>query len=437
MNADDTRPGRSADETIIVRTPAELLAHAGVAGEARPRIDTDPLSDDGFRASIYIDHLAELGFLALQIGRLFSAPGVGWQRLSDDEDRLDAHVDALELGGEAALRCARALWASEDEAEIAAVAWLLAHANGGIHAAEVHRQWCAAPPDLVAAFEPAWCRTPHATVVPLLVDTLTHERADLRVAAARSLAFRPDGEMPGHFRIRDTDADVVIARASLAAAHGDGAVREELETLALDAHAGVGAAALQALSRISPSAARNVARGMFGDSRAPIDMAAMILGTTGRDRDLPLLLSLRDRPEWAPTACEALGWHGHAQVIPALIEMIESGSDVAAHAASALARVMGTSFKSSRKEWGEKRAQLDARQRWRNGEPWRADRAVEWLAGPDGDAADRGWAMLELRARMDCPESLDPHWPTRWQFEALDRMRSWVKRLPTQIPARA
>ena len=60
-----------------------------------------------FCIELYREHLEEGSFLYDQRGALFTDPGLTWMDLEEFEGRLDAHADALVVGGEPALEVCR------------------------------------------------------------------------------------------------------------------------------------------------------------------------------------------------------------------------------------------------------------------------------------------------------------------------------------------
>ena len=57
--------------------------------------------------TLYPEHLEEASFLYEQRGTLFHDPEVGWRDIGDFEERFEAHIDALVVGGDDALRVCR------------------------------------------------------------------------------------------------------------------------------------------------------------------------------------------------------------------------------------------------------------------------------------------------------------------------------------------
>jgi len=64
------------------------------------------LAKDGFRQELYQEHLEEASFLYEQRRNLLAGDEVEWLRVGDFEERLQAHLDGLVVGGKVALQIA-------------------------------------------------------------------------------------------------------------------------------------------------------------------------------------------------------------------------------------------------------------------------------------------------------------------------------------------
>ena len=71
-----------------------------------------------FSSELYCEHLEEGAFLYDQCGELSTDPQLGWDDLADFEERLDAHADALVVGGDSALEVCRQRAMAGDPGEL-------------------------------------------------------------------------------------------------------------------------------------------------------------------------------------------------------------------------------------------------------------------------------------------------------------------------------
>src|SRR2546429_654230 len=62
-----------------------------------------PTSPHSFAVRMYDEHLEEASFLYEQRKALLRDPEIPWTRIGEFEERLEAHIDALVIGGRLAL----------------------------------------------------------------------------------------------------------------------------------------------------------------------------------------------------------------------------------------------------------------------------------------------------------------------------------------------
>jgi hypothetical protein len=79
----------------------------GFAPPVTPRALRRDDSDRGFAIGLYLEHFEEASFLYDQRCVILNDAAIDWQSLADVEERLEAHLDALTLGGELALAVAQ------------------------------------------------------------------------------------------------------------------------------------------------------------------------------------------------------------------------------------------------------------------------------------------------------------------------------------------
>ncbi|MDF1546106.1 MAG: hypothetical protein P1R58_13515, partial [bacterium] len=78
---------------------------------------------------LYTDHLEEVDFLLTQRMALFSDPEIDWPEIDEFEQRLDAHIKGLVLGGQAADKFCAGLLNSGDPDQIRAAIYALSHSE--------------------------------------------------------------------------------------------------------------------------------------------------------------------------------------------------------------------------------------------------------------------------------------------------------------------
>ncbi len=71
-----------------------------------------------FKCAVYTEHLEEASFLYEQRASLLNDPDIDWPDLEDFENRLEAHVDALVVGGDSAIEACKESAADGDFGEL-------------------------------------------------------------------------------------------------------------------------------------------------------------------------------------------------------------------------------------------------------------------------------------------------------------------------------
>ena len=146
-----------------------------------------------FLTALYEEHLEEASFLYLQRRGLLGDPMTPWRKVAEWEDRLEAHIDALVIGGDLALEICRAHVTSGDAGEVFAAiavfcrqesAPLLAEALRLLDAGNAEMMQAADDALLVAALETAkaYRADGHASVYGMLRSMLGWSERECRQA---------------------------------------------------------------------------------------------------------------------------------------------------------------------------------------------------------------------------------------------------------------
>ncbi|MEW5802449.1 MAG: HEAT repeat domain-containing protein [bacterium] len=223
-------------EIIRVHSQEELLAlsqpllseETGKKPAKKPRLTPSP-SDGGFTIGLYQEHLEEISFLFAQCQALFSDPEIPWPEVAEFEERLAAHIDAIELGEDLARRCTLELLESHlegddgDEEEIRGAVYTLATAGGPEAIDEVLKIMEAADEKFIPCFVDALKYTPRQGTAERLFPLLSHGRPEIRAAAARILGYRREGQAGGSvpllISLLQDDNPQVISAAAYALGH--------------------------------------------------------------------------------------------------------------------------------------------------------------------------------------------------------------------------
>jgi uncharacterized protein (TIGR02270 family) len=93
-----------------------------------------------FKIGLYEEHLEESSFLYDQCRALGASDGIGWTGLADFEERLEAHLDALDIGGDLALEVCRRRAVDGDYGELFAAVCLFCRRGDAALLAAVLRE---------------------------------------------------------------------------------------------------------------------------------------------------------------------------------------------------------------------------------------------------------------------------------------------------------
>lgn len=96
-------------------------------------------SVQAFQRALFEEHIESIAFLHAQRETRMRDAETGWTRLVDIEDRIDAHVDALVLGGALAMEQCRLRIAGDDPGEVYAAARVACESADGGLVAEIVR----------------------------------------------------------------------------------------------------------------------------------------------------------------------------------------------------------------------------------------------------------------------------------------------------------
>jgi len=284
-----------------------------------------PPSVAAFNRTLYVEHLEEAGFLRVRRDAL---------RTSDDdasavpevEARLLAHVDALVLGGEAALACCREALPDAEADACFAIALLA-------------------------------CLAPDPKLLSTLMTTATDPAAPRAVGDALKLALPPDWagfllraiggtrdpwrrvllDVAGHRRLACAPAALAaVGDSPREALRALGRVRAregltQMQAHREDADAAVRLEALVAALRVGDRTVRP-----FALAAAPLDpVAQLALGLAGGPEAVPVLREAAAREPASAQAVAALGLLGDGDCWAALLALLDRPA-VAAAAARAL-----------------------------------------------------------------------------------------------------
>ena len=446
--------------------------------EPRPVSDAVPLpptlepgpSTRGFRIGLYLEHLEEAASLWEQRPADRENPELAWVDLGDEEARLEAHLDALMVGGDLALAVCRQQALEGDPGELHAAlrifcrqgrSDLVGVAMEGLDP-EDEDALDALSDALVAELPREW------EAGALRADRLDDPRR-LRLAADL-VAHR---QLPGRDALLDALPGAPPSlRARLVRALGrtaDGIVEGTLRPLLDDEDPEVRLEAAVALLRSgAPEAPRAVLREVRTDPAL-----VPTLALAGHGGVVPWLHEVLAHPPSAPVAADTLGLMGDPRSVPPLIDALATDAD--AEAARALEMITGAGLTDDafvedipeddelfedekerlargeplvppgqpprgttivlpsadaarwRAWWDEHAGRFAEADRFRLGRPAGPAAQVASLAAPYVPHRLRRWIADELTVRYRMAVPFDHAWEVGRQRAALEAMAEWAE----------
>jgi uncharacterized protein (TIGR02270 family) len=424
-----------------------------------------------FNIGLYLEHLDEASFLYEQRQAYLHDPEVNWPDLLDSEERFEAHIDALVVGGDLALDICRQHVVDCDDGQLHAALRVLCRHNRKEDVFGVLRTLDPTNRSAARAVAEALCREASTEWRDDLLRGLENE-PQLTHILAHVIGYR---RVPSENILRRKLAgDPPFGSAELVWALGRVGSSESLPLLSalLDStNEHVCEAAALALMRLGDD--RPVQRAMDGASSH--GWARRILAIGGDQQSVSVLLDRIHRGPGDVDSVFALGLLGHLAAVGPLVELLEE-EQLAEAAAVALNTITGAQLYArvfvpdvvDRDELSDEEREAfdnDGTLPTRNGEPygdwerrpvvnagsWRAwldenkhrfNRSQRWRMGrPHGPAAlleclqsettpyrvrAATYEELVVRFRLDVPFEVDlPVWQQR---RFLRNIEGWVAR---------
>ncbi|GAA5182334.1 TIGR02270 family protein [Niveibacterium umoris] len=430
------------------------------------------LTTRSFKLDLYLEHIEEAAFLYEQCIALRRQADFAWRRLEDFEARLEAHLDALVIGGPLALElCERRAHEGEPGEVFAAVSVFCRHQRATefgrslralTEAEQAHRDALAAA--LARELPPGWvehCGSALQRHEPALQQTLLDVTALRRLPLSASILTAPLGEHAGCCsaaaralaRLRDPASQPLLTKLAghaspqvriealagllalgapeALAQAGTYALQEPRALILLSLAAGPGALdiLLTALQQASTSGTAALALGLFGDLRAV----------------RPLLNALRNEvlaahAAWALYLITGAPLFGE-EFVPEPMEADERFSHethaVQEHGAAddrGDGRPFGTRQRllsrsvAAWNDWlGANAARFEAGRRYRLGRLAGPASVLETLSEPQLPDSVRQAAAEEARIRYDCDLPFESSLPVRHQVRALRGLARWLE----------
>ncbi len=413
-----------------------------------------------FTRGLHEEHLQEISLLFEQQQAVRQKPGFAWRDAAGIEDRIEAHLDALLVGGASALEVCRQAVREGDFGELygATVTFcrqhqapLLAEVLRDMDFANAKKQHALvmalrkALPGSWGGFVEQALAQGDRRLIPALAQVSGHLR--LPHGAALMAALQRSGEHAATLvealgRLRDASAEPGLLGALR---HADAAVRN------------AAALALWRMGRAAPDmAARPLTCALAGDPamaealhpRVEAGQAnveeVLALGVLGFVPSWPVLYRALGHAPLAEAAATALQWSTGAGLqadvfVPEEVDeqaLFKHELQAWQQYKQAPRRADGLPFgevasqpvtdPAAWQQWFAANAgRFDSRLRYRDGQactPWVL---IEGLKSPHGDARLRRCAALELEIRYGCPVPFEVDMDVQQQLTALRSMEAW------------
>jgi len=429
-------------------------------------------SPRAFRIDLYKEHLEEAAFLYQQRLVLLVDPEFSWMRLADFEGRLEAHIDALVVGGDLALVVCRERIAACEAAELFVMACLACRHQdtkflnaiwqvldfadeSKVGAIQAALNW-----ELPASWEAACAQAtaqPASRLFPVLAPVCGYRRIDVGERIAEGLLSRLEGATAGS----------VLALSKLKATPQ---THQALIACCKSANPAIQEAAALGMLRVDIPATMRFCRPLLQTE----DWPQVILALAG-DRDAATALRRRvEAGAGTPMTVQALGLLGDVSVVRSLC-MCLSTEALAEAAVWALYWITGAVlferklqpetvkedelFPKELAAWRErgeapKRAdghaygaivrklsndvglweqwlKVHSREfhpdvRYRRGRPYSPMVVVDCIADSEAPHFLRSRAIEELAVRYACPIVFEADWRVVDQSRTLGSLRQWA-----------
>lgn len=415
-----------------------------------------------FTRGLHEEHLQEISLLFEQRLALRLKPGSVWLEVADIEERMEAHLDALLIGGDPALEVGRHAAQVGDFGEVFGAIVLFCRQQQASLLAEALRTMDLKDPKklfalamaLRKALPASWAgfvdqalAQGDARLIPALAAVSGHLRLPHGAALQAALRRSPDHALPiveALGRLRDASAEPALQ----AALHGPDAVVSNAAALALwrigRGQPDMADAPLIFAVTGGPAAAEALRKRVEAGQAGPEEILA--LGVLGYPPSWRALYGCLSQPELAEVAATALQW-GTGAALQAEVFVPEDVDEQALfkHELQAWQQYREAPKRLDGQPFGEvvskpvadpvawqqwfsaNSERFDRRLRYRNGQPCSPAALVASLLSPRGDTRLRRYAALEMDIRYRCPVSFEVDMDVLQQRDALRVMDTWSR----------
>ncbi|WP_224366124.1 HEAT repeat domain-containing protein [Hyalangium versicolor] len=422
--------------------PLSLLHHPGASA---------------FLRDFHEEHLSEIEFLLQQRTRYLRDAERSWVDLSNVEERLEVHREALHAGGVLSLELAREAMLGGDDAQMLAGAYIVASVqerDGTEELGEVLRTLEEVAADLLGIWEEVLVLSEHPKVSERTSPLLSSPRPEARAVAARILGRRHEGNAERILPLLGDDSLEVRSAAVMALARLNyrpavTSIENLLQYVPVSEWESL---TFAALCLGSPRALQHCRKVCQSGGDIPSGFPRL-LAISGDERDLPVLQKLCAHTKLASRALSAVGILGLPSSVPFFIEHLTSNAlEVRLAAGAALNLLTGANLRVTTRAleegaegdepgrvihlpntdattwsqwWDGHVPRFAGSRRFRLGKPFSLGVCIEELASPSSPFEARERAAHELRIHSGQAIGFEPDWPVRRQQAAIARWQRW------------
>ena len=416
-----------------------------------------------FLREFYEEHLEEMGFLLNQRQIYLHDPEILWPEVSETDERVLAHLDAMEAGGELALQCAREHLTDEDECLVLASAYVLCSiGNADTDLKIVIEGLSNANEDLISV----WVHALKLAKSPLIARhtnvLLDAQRPEYRAAAAQILGYRREGDPPRFLGlVQDVDTRVQAAAALALGKLNYRQAVPDLEWFLFQDATPYPEAIVFALLLLGSRRTLDYCRRACQENEPPFPQLPYLLAMAGSIQDFSLLLHTCSIPKMTMHALTAMGILGNIAAVPTLIQYLETEDAVIKRlAASSLDLITGAGLRETvlveEKEvegayefegeeeptvlkieqvstksdawdrwWHGHKSKFNPTICWRRGKPFELGSCIAEMTDHTSLFLDRQRAGNEIVVRSGHHIAFEPDWFIHRQQQAIEQWNRW------------
>lgn len=421
-----------------------------------------------FNIALYLEHLEEASFLYTQRLALLKGHEISWPELEGFESRLEAHIDALIVGGDLALQtCVEQLAGADAGVLFVAVSVFCRHKRTDLLALALNKIELAEPEPLAAladalkfelpldwvVFVERAIGTADARIADALASVAGYRRLSTAPVLLRALAAKPSCSMVTALgRLRSADAvapleacvagdDPEMQSAALLSLLQIGST-DALKAQYLNARLEKWPRTLLALGGSSSATAVLTDIVLAGKARPECLLALGLLGDLAAMKTLYRCLQI---PECTRAAALGLNWATGANLYEEAFEADEVKEDELfdnellawRERRQPPMRLDGKPFgqrvqqlSADPETWqhwlSKNRGRFDDGLRYRGGQAYSPSTLLLSLQDSRSDRRLRRLASLELVIRYGCDVAFEPDMPVRQQLAALQEIDQWI-----------